>query len=100
MSRAQPWLESSTSLLLIPGANITPRSDARMLEAPLTDEAAEAVIANKIEELVRIVDRLQHIDEHSALFLLRNFIWIPKLQYLLRASPLYCQPGANGETPS
>ena len=76
---------------LIPGATITTESQARMLGAPLTDEAAEAVMEDKNEEFERMVDRLQHIDEHSALFLLRNCIWMPKLQYLLRAAPLYRQ---------
>ena len=76
---------------LIPGAVITPASEARILGAPVTDGAAEAVMATKHEDFGRMVGRLQYIDQHSALFLLRNCIWIPKLQYLLRAAPFYRQ---------
>ena len=46
-------------------------------------------MAEKKEELERMISRLRHIDEHSAVYLLRNCIWMPKLQYLLRASPLF-----------
>ena len=76
---------------IIPGANITGDSDAKILGAPVTYEAAGAVVDKKHDESERMAERLQYIDQHSALFLLRNCIWMPKLQYLLRASPFYRQ---------
>ena len=63
--------------------------EARMLGAPMTDTAAERVMAEKQRDLERMVDRLQHVDAHSAFYLLRNCLWIPKLQYILRAAPVY-----------
>ena len=77
---------------LIPGAAVVGNSEARMLGAPLADTAAEQVMAEKKEDLERMVDRLQHIDAHSAFYLLRNCLWIPKLQYILRAAPVYRRP--------
>ena len=63
--------------------------EARILGAPMTDTAAERVMEEKKIEMERMVDRLQHIDAHSAFYLLRNCLWIPKLQYILRAAPVY-----------
>ena len=36
-----------------------------------------------------MVDRLHHIDRHTALFLLKNCFAMPKLTYILRCSPCY-----------
>ena len=55
----------------------------------MTDKAAESVMAEKKEDLERMVDRFQYIDAQSAFYLLRNCLWIPKLQYILRAAPVY-----------
>ncbi|XP_043202745.1 uncharacterized protein LOC122370853 [Amphibalanus amphitrite] len=73
----------------IPGAALVKDIEARMLGAPMMDAAAEKVMAEKKNDLERMVDRLQHIDAHSAFYLLRNCLWIPKLQYILRAAPVY-----------
>ena len=73
----------------IPGAAVVEEFEARMLGAPMTDTAAESVVAEKQRDLERMVDRLQHVDAHSAFYLLRNCLWIPKLQYILRAAPVY-----------
>ena len=74
---------------LIPGAAVVGQFEARMLGAPMTDTAAECVMAEKQRDLERMVDRLQHVDSHSAFYLLRSCLWIPKLQYILRAAPVY-----------
>ncbi|KAF0290804.1 Ubiquitin carboxyl-terminal hydrolase 2 [Amphibalanus amphitrite] len=39
-----------------------------------------------------MVGRLKRLDAHSALYLLRNSLWLPKLQYLLRAAPFSQHP--------
>ena len=95
MSRACPEETRQSHVLklhrLVPGATISGDAEARILGARVTYEAARAVMAKKHEELERMTGRLQYIDRHSALFLLRNCIWMPKLQYLLRVSPFYRQ---------
>ena len=77
---------------IIPGAAVLNRHELKALGAPITEAAAELVMEEKREELERMLERLQHLDAHSAFFLLRNSLWLPKLQYLLRSSPLYRQP--------
>ncbi|KAF0306974.1 Retrotransposable element SLACS protein [Amphibalanus amphitrite] len=76
---------------LIPGAAVLGASEQTILGAPITEAAADTVMEEKQGELKHMVERLHHLDAHTALFLLRNCIWLPKLQYLLRASPLYRQ---------
>ena len=77
---------------IIPGAAVLNRRELKALGAPITEAAAELVMEEKREELERMLERLQHLDAHSAFFLLRSSLWLPKLQYLLRSSPLYRQP--------
>ena len=38
-----------------------------------------------------MIKRLKHMDAHTSLFLLQKSIWLPRLQYLLRATPIYKQ---------
>ena len=76
----------------IPGAAVMPASDQTLLGAPVTEDAAELVLTRKKTELGRLLERLHHLDAHSAFFLLRNCLWLPKLQYVLRAAPLYRRP--------
>ena len=73
----------------LPGAAVDPTPV--MLGAPLTATAAEIVMSEKREDLQRMINRLQDVDAHSAFFLLKNCLAIPKLQHVLRASPVYRQ---------
>ena len=36
-----------------------------------------------------MIQRLRDIEPHAAFFLLKNFLWVPKLLYLLRSSPVF-----------
>ena len=68
------------------------RGKQMLLGVPLTEAAADLVLVNKKAELESVVERLHHLEAHSAFFLLRNCLWLPKLQYILRAAPLYRRP--------
>ena len=76
---------------VIPGAAVLKDYELTTLGAPLTEAAAQLTVNEKKEELERMLERLQILDSHSAFFLLCNSLWLPKLQYLLRASPMYRQ---------
>ena len=75
---------------LIPGATVADASKAMILGVPIRDSASQAVMQSKTEELERMAGRLE-FDAHSAFYLLTHCLWIPKLQYLLRAAPIYRQ---------
>ena len=76
----------------IPGAAVLADRELTILGAPISQAAAEVTMNDKKEELERMVKRLQTLDPHSAFFLLKNSLWLPKLQYVLRAAPIYHQP--------
>ncbi|XP_021957065.1 uncharacterized protein LOC110853130 [Folsomia candida] len=70
-----------------PGIQLITRENATLLGSPLTNEAMEAVLAAKTEQLATFSKRLKKISAHSAFFLLRASISIPRLIYFLRCSP-------------
>lgn len=76
---------------LLPEVEIVPESGATLLGAPLSEEGLESAIRGKCGDLERLVSRLELIESHQAFFLLKNCLSIPKLQYILRASPAYRQ---------
>ena len=76
---------------LLPGASVLSEGRQNVLGAPLSEAAAERVLQEKKEDLERMIKRLKHMDAHTSLFLLQKSIWLPRLQYLLRATPIYKQ---------
>ena len=77
---------------IVPGASVLSKAEQTLLGAPLTEAATVAAARGKKEEIHRMINRLQHLDSHSAFFLLRCSLWLPRLQYILRAAPVYQQP--------
>ena len=63
--------------------------DATLLGAPLSGDGVSKAILEKRDDLERITSRLQLIENHQAFVLLKNCFSLPKLQYILRASPAY-----------
>ena len=65
-------------------------SDAVLLGAPIGGESSmDKVLLIRLNELRRLSDRIQFLDTHDALFLLKNCFAIPKLMYTLRGSPCF-----------
>ena len=77
-------------LSFIPGANVVASSDACLLGSPIGDiESVSSSIAEKIHLLGVMGERLQHLDAHIAILLLRHSFACPKLLYTLRTSPCF-----------
>ena len=74
---------------LLPRLKVISESDVSLLGAPLSEEGLAAAIEGKREDLERLVSRLAMIENHQAFVLLKNCLSLPKLQYILRASPAY-----------
>jgi hypothetical protein len=74
--------------MLLPGVKILSPSNCELLGAPLTPEALPRALASKIGAVKLLVDRLDTLQSHVALVLLKNCLATPKLVYLLR-------PGEN-----
>ena len=71
------------------GVKLVESHELTLLGAPILPEAIEGILSKKIADLMLMVSRLEKIDPHSALFLLRHCFAIPKLTFFLRASPCF-----------
>ena len=63
-----------------------------LLGSPLLDSAVPAMLEKKRIELERLATRLETIDAHPALVLLKNCFALPKLMYVLRTSAAFKYP--------
>jgi len=72
---------------LLPDIKILDRTSTTHLGAPLTAEARSRSLLKKMEEINRLVERLPLRSSHTALFLLRNCLSVPKFVYTLRCAP-------------
>lgn len=57
--------------------------------SPVFEEAFNLHAEKKIKELQLLMDRLIHLQSHTAFFILRSCFFIPKLTYFLRTSPVF-----------
>lgn len=71
------------------GISQTHAPKLELLGAPLTDEAIPTILKAKNQQVATMCRRLKHLSAHSAFFLLKNCIGIPKLNYFLRTCPAY-----------
>ena len=63
--------------------------DLSLLGAPVDIQGIPGTIHEKREALERMTSKLEVVNPHQAFVLLKNAFAIPKLQYILRASPAY-----------
>jgi len=74
---------------LLPELKVVHLSDSTLLGAPLSEGGISTAVRERQEDLERLVARLNIIESHQAFVLLKNCFSLPKLQYILRASPAY-----------
>ena len=72
-----------------PDAKFVPPDDLSLLGTPLSQEALAPELKNRLAVFNTTCSRLESIDHHDALFLLKNVFFIPKLLYLLRTSSCF-----------
>ena len=86
-SKSSSQIEAFDSIMQ--GIKIVTRADLTLLGAPIFSEDIEAVLESKLSNLQTMSQRLNEIDNHEALFLLRHCYGIPKFTYFLRTAPCY-----------
>ena len=74
---------------VLPNVRLVPANLCSLLGAPLSIEGIPEALEDKIKGLETMVGKLEVIDNHEALVLLKNCFAIPKLQYVLRTSQAY-----------
>ena len=85
-------MRSESIIFLVPGVRVIEKHELGLLGSPVFPEAIPDALAAKHLDFERMVSRLEEIDAHDALFLLRNVFFIPKLTYLLRTAPCFLLP--------
>ena len=68
-------------------------NDAILLGAPiLPGPAVDTSLKSKFDTLKKAIERMQYIDAHDALLLLKSSLHLPKLLYILRTSVCHGNP--------
>ena len=75
-----------------PEIKVLKEEDLTLLGAPITEKALEGVMIKKLQDLERMSDRLQLLDSHDALYILRHSLAIPKVNFFLRGAPCHKIP--------
>ena len=92
----RPGLQGNIHVFCLPSLelySVISSSDACLLVSLIGDiESVSSSITEKIRLLGVMGERLQHLDTHIAILLLRHSFAIPKLLYTLRTSPCFLSP--------
>ena len=68
------------------------KENLTLLGAPVLPSAVDEALQSKLTSLCRMLNCLEQLDAHEALFLLRNCFAIPMLTYVLRAAASFTSP--------
>ena len=84
-------LEATEALFrgLLPGVRVVEACDLSLMGALVDIQGIPGTINEKREVLERMTSKLEVRNPYQAFVLLKNAFAIPKLQYVLRASPAY-----------
>ena len=84
------FIELMTTLALnLSGHIIIKHADMEPLCSAILGQTVRKVIANKLHTYCLTTHRLQHLDTHTGVFLLKNAFSLPRLLFQLRSSPCY-----------
>ena len=70
-------------------AKYIPPKELSLLGTPLFKENLDIELSDRLVNFQSTCSRLESLDHHDALFLLKNVFHIPKLLYLLRTAPCF-----------
>ena len=78
---------------VLPDIREVSRDELELLGAPIHDAQVRRMLLQGQETVGKLVRRLQALKEaHQAFFLLKNYVSLPSLLYLLRSSPAHRHP--------
>ena len=79
-----------TLLVSLPGTQVVPSSRIQLLGSPIVNgPCIFAVLAEKVDTLRRLGERLKLLSAHDALILLQNSFIQPKLLHIFRTAPCF-----------
>ena len=74
---------------VLPGILETPLDHLNLLGSPLHDSGIQAATETAADTVSTLCNRVRALDSHTAVFFLTHHVSAPRLQYLLRSSPIY-----------
>ena len=78
---------------VLPDIREVPLDELELLGAPIRDPQIRRRLLQGQHMVEKLIRRLQVLEEaHQAFFLLKNYVALPRLLYLLRSSPAYRHP--------
>ena len=89
LNNSMPEVKEALFRGLLPGVKVVEACDLSLLVALVDIQGIAGTIHEKREALERMTSKLEVLNPHQAFVLLKNAFMIPKLQYVLRASPAY-----------
>ena len=72
-----------------PGVQVAELEDLVVLGVPIASKALESTVEEKTQVFQAFPQKLQGIDAHYALFLIKNCLYMLRLLYVLRTSPCF-----------
>ena len=77
-------------LFSAPDLQVVPMEEAELLGSPIGEvKSIDKALAQKLEALKTMGNRLQHLHRHDALLLLHHSFALPKVLYILRTAPCF-----------
>ena len=73
----------------LPGIRETPLNCLTLLGSPLDETGIQAATETAADTVPTLCNRIRGLDTHTAVFFLSHHVSAPRLQYLLRSSPMY-----------
>ncbi|XP_036355426.1 uncharacterized protein LOC115230167 [Octopus sinensis] len=74
---------------LLPELRQTPLSDLEILGSPILADSATRILLAKKNLIASLCEKLSVIDSHPSFYILKNYLLIPKIVYILRSSPCF-----------
>ena len=86
------WNDSDVADATLAGLNRVLNDELTLLGGALGHSSLERLLSSHVDRLTLLDDRLQQLNAHDALFIIRHSIAIPKLLFHLRTSPCFRVP--------
>ena len=87
-AQSSPFPPVALSTMLL-GLKVLNPSNFTLLNSPIFEEAIPDSI-RKIQDILNtLCQRLEHLDSHTAFFLLSHYTAAPRLNYLMRSAPTF-----------
>ena len=87
-----PAATANPTLPVLPNPRFVPLPSLSLLGAPIHADGLPDALEDAIQSSKRMIERVEGIGSHLALFFLSRYSTVPRCTYLMRAAPTYLAP--------